>query len=100
MYGPPPRDDLSGAARSPSDSERFEAIVTGPPDALKIVAATLTRPPGADFRFEGLSAPVINSRGDVVFGASLAFDGRPDQVGSLWGASGSSRRILQGGAQP
>jgi hypothetical protein len=104
MYGPPPRDDAGdvSAARLPSDSERFEVIVTGAPDALKIVAATLTRPAGGDFRFDGLSAPVINSRGDVLFAAALAFDGREDQVGSLWAASASARRMLvqEGDAAP
>jgi hypothetical protein len=105
MYGPPPRDDggeTVAAGRLPSDSERFEAIVTGPPDALKIAAATLTRPAGADYRFEGLSNPVINSRGEVLFGAALAFDGRAEPVDSLWAASGSARRmlVLAGDAAP
>ena len=96
MYGPPPRDDgdLSAGAAAPSDSERFTAIVTGRPEALKIVAATLTRPAGADFRFDDLSEPVLNARGDAVFMASLAFDGKPEPVNTVWAASASGRRML------
>lgn len=100
MYGPPPRDGTGNVAVR-SDSERFDAIVAGPPDALKIFAATLTRPTSAA-SFSGFGAPVMNGRGDVLFQASLAFDGQQEMVGSLWAASQAGRRLLvtEGDAAP
>jgi hypothetical protein len=95
MYGPPPRDGAGAGEtiRVQSDSERFEAILIGPPDAPKIVAATLTRPL-SNYRFEALGAPVLNSRGEVFFWADLQADGQSESTGSLWAASAAARQLL------